>query len=437
MASWFSVEQVVPLCIAAVLCAVILNTVAGPASAAFEGAVPIEIKGSFGGWVTALPDGRLMSWWTEDKPDAQDETGSIQQAFARYSSDNGVTWTEPQLLFEFPRTEGKCRYTRDATGIVVCGRDGVIHIFGTYWCHWSWEKFEGKSSVFHVMSPDNGKTWSEVQILAAAYEYNGLQTALELSSGRIVVPSWHAFDDRNDWGVTCLISEDGGETWRNSRGELDPATFRDETTLVELGDGRVWALARPYEGGRLFEAFSEDGGDTWYGARESRFVAPASPPATLRLQDGRIIVVWNNSQKPKHVFNRLVLAAAISDDDGETWSGYREIARTSGVLGPNGWVCYPWITQTNDGTVIVTYGTAGFKANLLRLDPDWLEETHFRENFAKGLDNWITMHTEGTELVPHPNWGNREALSLRKPNPEVDAGASLNFPFGAQGHLTF
>ncbi len=401
MTSWLSVDQAVSLCIAAVLGAVLLNTVAGQASAAFEGAVPIEIKGAFGGWVTALPDGRLMSWWTEDKPDSQDDTGSVQLAFARYSSDTGVTWTEPQCRFEFPRTEGKCRYSRDATGIVVCGKDGVIHIFGTYWCHWSWEKFAGKSLVFHVMSEDSGKTWSDVVFCDSGVQYNGIQGAIQFSSGRILAPLWHAREDVRRFGTLCSISDDRGKTWRRG-GTMYGEGTTDETPMGELMDGRVWALCRN-DSGHQYEAYSADGGETWYDLRPSRFVAPSSPAALKRLADGRIMVVWNNSQKPKHVFNRLVVAAAISDAaDGKTWSGYREIARTSGVEGPAGWVCYPWITQATDGTVIVTYGSGGFKANLLRLDPDWLEETSFRDDFSKGLDNWITTHTEGAALVHHP-----------------------------------
>lgn len=110
-------------------CVLAFVVLPGRADAAFEGVFPLAVKGEFGGWVTALPDGRLMTWWTKDKPGSKDASGTVQQAFARYSSDNGVTWSEPRLLFDFPRSEGNARYRRDATGIVLCDRDGGVHLF--------------------------------------------------------------------------------------------------------------------------------------------------------------------------------------------------------------------------------------------------------------------------------------------------------------------
>ena len=426
------VRLAITCCVLAALCIFVPSAGAAEASAALEGAKRIEVQGDFGGWVTALPDGRLMTWWTEDKPGSKSAKGSVQQAWARYSTDKGATWSGPQLLLEFPRSTGKSRYTRDARGGVLCDKDGGLHLIGLHWSDWSWEKFAGRSAVFHVKSNDGGKRWSNVQILRSPYRYSGMHMPLCLRSGRIIVPIWHAFDDRRAWGCICAISDDRGETWRTT-GQMG-AGLEDEQSGVELKDGRVWMLFRANHG-HLLEAFSKDGGETWVDIRPSRFVAPASPPALLRLKDGRIIVIWNNSLKPKHVFNRLVLAAAISSDDGKTWRGYREIARTSGVPGPKGWVCYPYITQTKDGTVIVTYGTAGFKANLLRLDPDWLMQTIFREGFSRGLANWNTMRTKGVSLVAHPTRGNGKVLALRKPDANTAAGASLNFPFGAEGAL--
>ncbi len=266
------------------------------------------------------------------------------------------------------------------------------------------------------------------------YKYSQTHMPFSLKSGRIIVPIIHTFEDKNDWGFINAISDDYGITWRLT-GQMGD-TLKDEGTAVELNDRRIWMMFRRYHGDYLIEAFSSDDGETWHDIGKSRFIAPASPPAMHRLKDGRIILVWNNSQKPKHVLDRLVLTAAISEDEGTTWRGYREIARTNGVTGSQGWVCYPYVTQAKDGTVLVTYGTANFKANLIQLDPEWLMQTQFTEDFSGGLDNWITMRTEGPALIEHPSKKNSKALSITKPNAEEASGASLNFPFGAKGELT-
>ena len=429
------VTRLVVLTLRIAIAGIVLPLDGDRALAALEGVEKMETKGDFGGWVTALPDGRLMTWWTKDKPGSKTDKDSVQLALARYSTDNGKTWTEPKTLFEFPASEGKARYTRDARGSVLIDKKGGLHIFPLYWSDWSWEKFKGKSAVCHVMSDDNGKTWSGVQTLPSEHKYSGTHVPLCLSSGRIIVPIWHAFDDKRDWGCFSAISDDRGKTWHVT-GQMGPG-LKDEQTGVELQDGRIWMLFRKYDGGRLLETFSSDGGQTWHETRESRFVAPASPPAALRLKDGRIMVVWNNSLKPKHVLNRLVLAAAISPDAGKTWRGYREIARTSGAAGHAGLVVYPFITQAKDGTVLVTYQSQVFEegGRLIRLDPEWLMQTELREDFSHGLDNWITLRTEGVTLVDHPTVKGHKAMSIHKPNPKMPAGASLNFPFGASGRL--
>jgi len=159
----------------------------------------------------------------------------------------------------------------------------------------------------------------------------------------------------------------------------------------------------------------------------------------VRLRDGRLLIAWNNSLKPSHVKNRLVIAAAISDDEGQTWKGYREIARADRNPGKGHGPTYPWLIEAGDGSVLVsfylTYGHEGEKF-LLRLDPDWLEETELRDDFSDGLGNWIIKGTVGPEVVDHPDRPDSKALRLRKPEIDQPSGASLNFPFGVQGELT-
>ncbi len=364
--------------------------------------------------VVALPDGRLMRVWMEDKPGAEEE-GRVRQAMVRYSSDEGRTWTDTQVLFEFPPSEGQCQYNMHRNGQILVDTDGAWHIFGLYYCS------SAEASPFHVMSADQGKSWSELQFLPLGYPYGGHSNhcALQLSTGRIVVPIWHSSVEKPRpviWENISCISDDGGKTWRRAKEHIgeDIVANIDETTVVELSDGRIWGLCRN-ETGHQYEAYSDDGGETWYGVQPSRFVSPFAPAALKRLGDGRIIVAWNNSLKPQHVLNRLVVAAAISDDDGQTWRGYREIARTTG--GPDrGTVTYPSITQSPDGTVFVTYDADPRGANIVKLDPDWLEESSFYEDFSEGLDNWITFKTKGIELVDHPVATGERVMALRKPS---------------------
>ena len=64
MTTCLSFQVAMSLCVSIGLCTVVLNMGSGQASAAFEGVERIEYDEPFGSWVAALPDGRLMTFWT-------------------------------------------------------------------------------------------------------------------------------------------------------------------------------------------------------------------------------------------------------------------------------------------------------------------------------------------------------------------------------------
>src|SRR5207244_3851415 len=105
-----------------------------------------------------------------------------------------------------------------------------------------------------------------------------------------------------------------------------------EPVVLPLNDGRLWMLLRT-SAGHLYESYSNDDGKHWTPAAPTHFYSSNSPADLVRLPDGRIALLWNNTQNPPSIdgsepyTNRDVVHAAISSDDGKTWHGYREIFR--------------------------------------------------------------------------------------------------------------
>ena len=423
------------------------------AARARPGVESIQIARRFG-WTIRLPAGRLMSIWTEGKKlaEATADTESVEKAYARDSSDNGYTWSEPKLLFEFPKGAGSYH-----GAAVLCDRDGVIHLSGIHYFS------RKKSLAFHVMSPDNGATWTPPQHCDFGHPYTGsTNSAIQLRSGRLVLPLSYLPGVKGRWADSVVsLSDDGGRTWRPGRQGVAPvARHHAEPVCIELKDGRVWMLIRTGDG-HQFECHSSDGCETWTKSKPSCFVSPSSPAGLLRLRDGRLVVAWTNSLKPRHTLDRLVLAMAISSDDGETWQGYREVGRVEdGRLSER----YPWLTETSDGAILLTY-LRGSQMNLRRVAPDWLTETTFQDDFSQGLANWScsvpegwrkpwfdyvkkykrnieeerkkhSFQCDGATVIAHPDRPDHRALKLAKPKAQVASGASLNFPFGRRGKLT-
>jgi len=137
-----------------------------------------------------------------------------------------------------------------------------------------------------------------------------------------------------------------------------------------------------------------------------------APVQLLRLRDGRILLVWNNctaGNVPGFRGDRYICSAAISADEGQSWRGYREVARliASGAIG------YPFMVELPDGKVLVSLA---FGSQMLRFKSQWLLATSDRDDFSAGLGQWATAATEGVALADHPDKPGQKALILRKTN---------------------
>lgn len=274
-------------------------------------------------------------------------------------------------------------------------------------------------------------------------------------------------------------SDDDGKTWRRVAiapvpnvarlhpGDRRPHWFNDgcEPTAVERKDGSLLMIVRTSgEHHAAYESF--DGGETWSAGRElPAFWAANTMPYLFRLSDGRILFFWNNtSMLPTRdvaetpeihdgerrgvwevVFtNRDVLHAAISDDDGKTWKGFREVALNEvrnacdfRELGEPGVENDKSVHQTQaielkDGKVLLAYGQCSVARRLAIFDPDWLLETSREEDFRRGLGALSNHLYVRTLLGGYRGWSghcawNRIPGALLVRDPDLD-GSPIGRP---------
>ncbi len=169
--------------------------------------------------------------------------------------------------------------------------------------------------------------------------------------------------------------------------------------VLELEDRRVWMLMRT-QMGRIYESFSDDGA-SWSKPRPSRFISSDSPAGILRLDDGRIVLFWNNCLRFPYAYGgRHVIHAAISDDDGDTWRGYREVGRdplrnepppTKGDFG----TAYPFPATTADNAVIVRTGQGEGRVRVIRMDPRISGRNGSEHRFLGGTRRLVRVRNEG------------------------------------------
>ena len=333
-------------------------------------------RNSEGSFVT-LKDGRLLFAYSRYRGAKLKDWGDHATAdiAARTSADGGRTWDATDRILV--TNEGACNVM---SASLLRLQDGRIALF-----------YLRKNSfrdcrLWMRTSTDEAATWSEptLCIPAPGYFVVNNDRVIQLAGGRLVAPAAQhrmridtdkmrhdAIDNR---GIAMFfLSDDGGETWRESRDWLAfpgrcPSGLQ-EPGVIERRDGTLYGWCRT-EAGSQYETESADQGETWSQPRPSRFRAPCSPLSMKRIPaTGQLLAVWNDhSQVAEHretdwessSWGRTPLTLAVSADDGKTWLPGRDIETD-----PDRGFCYTAIHFTDDA-VLLAYCCGGRKRGVLQ-----------------------------------------------------------------------
>lgn len=143
--------------------------------------------------------------------------------------------------------------------------------------------------------------------------------------------------------VWMFRSTDDGSTWQP---HALLAEAHNETAIFRVGKDRWIAAARRQREGLATDLFqSNDDGKTW------ALAMPISgemqhPADIMRLQDGRLLLVYGNRQPGKYG-----VLAKLSGDDGATWSEPLTLVDDCGSRDCG----YPASVQLANGTVVTGY----------------------------------------------------------------------------------
>ena len=290
---------------------------------------------------------------------------------------------------------------------------------------------------------------------------------------RIVIPG-------HGGGCWTWYSDDQGLSWKRSNKVQSPHHEAGgihkakrwnhgmvEATLVELKNKSLWMVARTAQD-QHYESFSKDFGKTWSKAVPSRFWGTITMPTFHRLTDGRLLFFWSNTTALPELetagkkggedafTNRDTIHAAISEDDGKTWSGFRELIldkhRSRGDYGTykgsqDRGKHQAEVVQLDKNRVLFSCGQHAMHRRLMIMDVRWLYEKERKSDIAKdGKRDWST-HQYIYKYVGHCAF-NRTEGALMKDNAinvlrldsdtltNPNQGAAWNFPTGMAGSFT-
>jgi predicted neuraminidase len=207
-------------------------------------------------------------------------------------------------------------------------------------------------------SDDEGRTWSAIEHLPAGLL--GPIRAKPLVLGNGVIVSGTSVESYSSWAAWVERSTDNGLTWSKAGPITLPALKAApqnpspeqaarsvgiiQPVIVSLGGEhlRLYARATP-QIGKICVADSFDSGQSWSDARPIDLPNPNSGIDLVRLHDGRIILIYNDTAS-----GRTPLNLAVSTD-GEHFKNFAVLEDAPGEFS------YPAIIEGSDGLLHITY----------------------------------------------------------------------------------
>lgn len=294
--------------------------------------------------VATASNGLLMFWGAGDPAYNGDSTGvTMYRCNVAYNQDNGSLIAGSAVLFQAPSTpSGVVKHPmlcRLASGRIVLCYD-TNDVSGEV----------GKYHIYCRVSDDDGVTFSDPVEIAALSESNTVLACgtsgriTVMSDGRLILPIYGMWSSTNM--VSCLYSDDDGETWEMGGRATTPASSANESCAVELPNGDLLFIARWAGRGNKSIFRSTDGGETLVFEREA-FDLPGYACAPSVLYD-RGKIIYSAPTSPETGM-RTKHRIKLSYDDGNDFS------ISSGFFNDSYYVGYSCLCKISDDVFAMAY----------------------------------------------------------------------------------
>ncbi len=299
--------------------------------------------------IAEMANHELRAVWFEGSREGARDVAIFTSAW------NGVDrkWSPPVVLVDRHQVENDIGNYIKTVGNPVLFTDGR----GRTWLFFVTVTVGGWSGgdINSKFSDDNGQTWFAAKRLTTApVPHSGTLvkgTAFDYADGTIGLPVYRSYG-RYSFPELLRLNQNGeviaitGMS-NGTRGGLQP-------TVVMPDDRHATAFLRfnGDEPRRILRTTTEDAGQTWSSPVQTELPNPDSAVSAIRLTDGRLLIVFNNSTVDRHI-----LSMAISSDLGVNWKVIHsfEGGENAAASDINDEFSYPQLTGTCGGEIHLVY----------------------------------------------------------------------------------
>jgi len=316
-----------------------------------------------------LDNGDLLCVWFSGSGEGNPDTNIVM---SRLKAGSKIWSTPVQLSDDLERSE--------QNPVLFQAPNGNLWLF-----HTSNEPHNQKTSrIVYRISEDRGETWGATEVLSDGLGIFLRHPPLALKNGDWLLPAYYCRLEGH-YSVV-LISSDEGATWTEY--EVPGSIHRVQMNVVELGEGKLYAMFRSRQADRIYTSVSLDYGRSWSIPVKSELPNNNSSTQLVKLPNGELALIFNNSTMERDQFRwvqrkgefrkkplRTPLTLAVSEDEGRTWPYVRNVQMADleykdSEVGYS----YPSIISTRDNHIHLAFSYLRKGIKHIRMSSDWVKE---------------------------------------------------------------
>ena len=313
--------------------------------------------------ICQLSDGRLAATWYGGSKEGASDT-----AIYLSTRNSGVppSWTRPRVVVnrETASKELQRFVKKVGNAIIFADREDRLWLIYVTITVGGWSG----SSLNVKISTDDGANWTPSQRLTLSPFLNLSELVrnnpVPLEDGGFVIPIYHEFLGKFPELLWISVGANNQKVFfRKSR--MDGGRTFIQPSVVAYGPRTATAFYRNCSDERnVGVALTRDAGATWSRPRGLDLPNPDSALNALRLSDGNILLVFNDS---KHY--RENLRFAISGDNGLNWT---RIARLEDTKGQE--FSYPYLIHGQGRRIHLVYTWRRKRIKHVEFNETWIRE---------------------------------------------------------------